>query len=116
MLGAIGVTELDWRPGDDPDVAWKPGNSIAGVTPDEFGASWSSDPAHDGEYAMQWKKATSKLKLGDGPEVVISGNGTYTLTCTQGSVSVGVVAGDRPGSDANGVLRVVPARTLASVP
>jgi hypothetical protein len=116
VLDEIAVDELDWQDGNQPDAEWKPGEGVSGVSLQEFGATWSSDPADDGEYAVQWDVSESKLKLADGQWVSVTGSGTYTLSCTKGSIAVDVVVAALPEEDAAGTARIVPARNLAPVP
>lgn len=72
--------------------------------------------ADDGEYQIQWDHENSRLRLADGSWVDIPNDGGYTLTCTKGSIEVDVVKNNLPGADDTGTARIVPARTLASIP
>ena len=119
ILNAAGGATLTWRFGgaDKEDVAWKPGDTpISGVTVQAYGATWTADDTKDGDYNVAWDKDASTLKLDTGAAVSISGDGQYTLTCTHGSIKVDVVEASLPGADDNADVRIVPARTQASVP
>jgi hypothetical protein len=126
VLKKAASSTLRWRRyGDEfdkPDVAWKPGDTpIAGVTLDEYGATWTSDDTKDGDYTMEaqideWNEFPPTLKLDTGDAVEIESDGPYTLTCTHGSIKINVTLTGLPEADTSANVRIVPARTQADVP
>lgn len=122
-------TTLRWRSstsGDNPDIKWKPGNSIAGVSLDAHGVTWTSDPADDNEYNIVWDNpappAAKTLKLHNGAAVPITGAGGYTLGCTVGATACTITvtvtdwAALQAAATTTQVSQIVPARTQATVP
>jgi hypothetical protein len=102
----------------DADIEWKPNQSISGIElqPPPL-LTWSPNVADDGEYSIEYNKTANTLKLHDGAaQAVVNGINTLTSSSPAGSIKVYVTVNDLPTVNATGTVRIVPARTPASVP
>jgi hypothetical protein len=125
IIHDLPITYLRWvnpdpSPGHlDADIEWKPNESISGIElqPPPL-LTWSPNVADDGEYSIEYNKTANTLKLNDGAAQGITVDGIYTLTSSSpaGSIKVYVTVNDLPTVNATGTVRIVPARTPASVP
>jgi hypothetical protein len=123
VLQDIGVTNLRWRDGstEQEDLEWKP--TIPAISGVVVGTglpctTWTTNPSNDGEYPITFDKTAITLKLNDGTPKRITGSGFFRLSSTspQGEISVDVDQPFLPNTDTTSKVRIVPARTLDSIP